>query len=193
MKNVCVLLASYNGEKWIKNQLRTILNQKKISLDLFISDDCSIDNTLEIIKKISKKNKNIFLWENQKKSKSATQNFFKLLTKVNFDKYDYISLSDQDDLWKKDKLLRAITQIKNKKVHCYSSDVTILHKNGKQSYLKKSFEQKKMDFLFEGGGPGSTFVFSKQFALKLQNNLKSKKKIMKKINFHDWYIYFRTS
>ena len=94
---------------------------------------------------------------------------------MNFDKYDYISLSDQDDLWKKDKLLRAITQIKNKKVHCYSSDVTILHKNGKQSYLKKSFEQKKMDFLFEGGGPGSTFVFSKQFALKLQNNLKSKK------------------
>ena len=57
-------------------------------------------NTLEIIKKISKKNKNIFLWENQK-SKSATQNFFKLLTKVNFDKYDYISLSDQDDSEKK--------------------------------------------------------------------------------------------
>ena len=78
---------------------------------MFISDDCSIDNTLEIIKKISKKNKNIFLWENQKKSKSATQKFFKLLTKVNFDKYDYISLSDQDDLWKKDKLLHFLLNL----------------------------------------------------------------------------------
>ena len=47
-----------------------------------------------------------------------------------------------------------------------------------------------MDFLFEGGGPGSTFVLKTNFALALQHNLKNNEKIVKKLNFHDWYIYF---
>ena len=47
-----------------------------------------------------------------------------------------------------------------------------------------------MDFLFEGGGPGSTFVFKKDFGLALQKNLKKNSNVAKKINFHDWYIYF---
>jgi rhamnosyltransferase len=190
MKKVCVLLASYNGASWIENQIVSILKQEDIKLDLFVSDDCSTDKTLKIIKKLSQKNKNIFFWKNRKRSSSATQNFFKLLTKINFKKYDFVSISDQDDLWNKKKLKRAIKLINLKKIDCYSSDVSILKQNGKLSYLKKSYQLKKMDFLFEGGGPGSTFVFKKNFATDLQNNLRLKKEIVKKINFHDWYIYF---
>ena len=55
MTKVCVLLASYNGARWIEHQIDTILKQKNVKIDLFISDDCSTDETLEIIKKISKK------------------------------------------------------------------------------------------------------------------------------------------
>ena len=190
MKKVCIILAAYNGAKWIEEQIDTILNQKKVQIDLFISDDCSDDKTFEIIKKIAKKKKNIFFWKNKKKSRSATQNFFKLIKKVNFKKYDFVSLSDQDDLWNAIKLFRAIKMINKKKVDCYSSDVSILYKNGKKKYLRKSQNQKKMDFLFEGSGPGSTFVFKKDFALNMQSNLKKNKEIIKKINFHDWYIYF---
>ena len=190
MTKVCVLLASYNGARWIEHQIDTILKQKNVKIDLFISDDCSTDETLEIIKKISKKNKSVFFWKNKKKSTSATQNFFSLITNINFKKYDYVSISDQDDLWNKNKLQRAIKMIHKKKVDCYSSDVSILYQNGQIKYLKKSYNQKKMDFLFEGGGPGSTFVLKTKFAINLQKNLKSKKNIAKKINFHDWYIYF---
>ena len=99
-------------------------------------------------------------------------------------------MSDQDDLWNTNKLNRAIQMINKKNVYCYSSDVSILYKNGNTKYLRKSQEQRKMDFLFEGGGPGSTFVLKKNFVLDLQNNLKSNKTIIQKINFHDWYIYF---
>jgi len=190
MKKICVLLAAYNGEKWIEKQISTILNQKKVKIDLFISDDGSDDDTFEKIKKVTKKKKNIFFWKNKKKSGSASQNFFYLIKRVNFKKYDYISLSDQDDLWNKNKLLRAIKIIDKKKIDCYSSDVSILHQNGKLEYLRKSQKQKKLDFLFEGGGPGSTFVLKKNFALDLKHNLKNNKKIVKKLNFHDWYIYF---
>ena len=52
MKKVCVLLASYNGASWIEDQIQSILNQKDVKLDLFISDDCSTDSTIEVIKKI---------------------------------------------------------------------------------------------------------------------------------------------
>ena len=77
MKKVCVLLASYNGASWIEDQIVSILKQEDIKLDLFVSDDCSTDKTLKIIKKLSQKNKNIFFWKNRKRSSSATQNFFK--------------------------------------------------------------------------------------------------------------------
>jgi rhamnosyltransferase len=190
MKKICILLAAYNGEKWIEKQILTILNQKKVKIDLFISDDCSDDKTFEKIKKISIKKKNVFFWKNKTKSGSATQNFFNLIKKINFKKYDFISLSDQDDLWNSNKLFRAIKTIDKKRIDCYSSDVSIFYKDGKTKYLKKSQKQKKMDFLFEGGGPGSTFVLKKNFALALQNNLKNNKKTVKKLNFHDWYIYF---
>ena len=190
MKKVCIMLATHNGAEWIEDQINTILNQKKVKIDLFISDDRSDDKTYEIVKKIAKKNKNIFFWKNKFKSGSAAQNFFILLNKVNFKKYDFISLSDQDDLWNNDKLIRAIKIIKKKKIDCYSSDVSILYKDGETKYLKKSQNQTKMDFLFEGGGPGSTFVFNRKFGLDLKKNLKKNKKISKKINFHDWYIYF---
>ncbi len=190
MKKICVILASYNGSKWIKKQIKSILSQEKVIIDLFINDDCSKDNTLEILKDISKNKKNIFINKSKKNSGSAGQNFINLILKIDFKKYDYISFSDQDDLWEKNKLRRAILMINKLNVDCYSSDVTILFKNGKTAYLKKSQNQKKFDFLFEGGGPGSTFVMNKKFMINLKNNLKTNIKVAKKIIFHDWYIYF---
>ena len=55
MKRVCVILASYNGSNWIKDQIQSIINQKNVKIDLVIFDDNSSDNTLQIIKNISKK------------------------------------------------------------------------------------------------------------------------------------------
>ncbi len=190
MKNVCVILASYNGSKWIVKQVESILSQKNTSLDLIINDDCSEDNTYEILKNYSKSKKNLYLYKNKKNTGGAAQNFFKLILKVNFNKYDFIALSDQDDVWNKNKLNRAISIIKRYNLDCYSSDVTILYDSGKTKYLKKSYNQEKFDFLFEGGGPGSTFVMKRKFINDLKKNLKNNIKITKKILFHDWYIYF---
>ena len=54
MNKVCVILASYNGSKWIIKQVNSILKQKNTNLDLFINDDCSKDKTFEILKNFSK-------------------------------------------------------------------------------------------------------------------------------------------
>ena len=109
---------------------------------------------------------------------------------IDFKKYDYISLSDQDDIWEKKKIFRAIKMINSKKIDCYSSDVSLLYRSGKLEYLKKSQKQTKMDFLFEGGGPGSTYVLTNKFINALTINLRMKPNIYKRIKFHDWYIYF---
>ena len=106
-KNFCVLLAAYNGEKFLKRQIISILNQKNVDLDIVISLDKSTDNSLKLIRKIQKKNTNIFLTSSNKIFGSGSLNFINLIKNINFKNYEYISFSDQDDIWLKNKLSAA--------------------------------------------------------------------------------------
>ena len=189
-KKICVLMAAYNGEKWIHKQIMSILNQKSVLIDIFINLDLSTDNTLKVILDLKKKYKNINLIYTKKKFGNSAQNFFYLILNVNFNKYDYISLSDQDDIWFANKLHNAI-KILNKKCYSgYSSNV-LLYKNSKiSSIINKSQKQKKFDYFFEGGGPGCTMVIPKAAALDIKQNIIKNSNIIKKLLFHDWYIYF---
>ena len=51
---VCVLLSSYNGEKYLKEQIESIINQKGVEVDLYIRDDGSTDSTIQIVKDYQK-------------------------------------------------------------------------------------------------------------------------------------------
>lgn len=90
---ISVCLATYNGEKYILEQVFSILNQLNEKDELIICDDCSTDNTLKILKKIE--DKRICIIENPSKL-GHVNNFEKALS---FSKGDYIFLSDQDDVW----------------------------------------------------------------------------------------------
>ena len=61
-KDFCVLLAAYNGEQFIEEQLNSILAQSKVTLDIYINLDRSTDNTLDIINYLKSKNRNIYLF-----------------------------------------------------------------------------------------------------------------------------------
>ena len=87
----------------------------------------------------------------------------------------------------KNKLSRAVNVFEKSNVSGYSSDVIDFKDNlEKTAYIKKSYPQKKYDYLFEGPGPGCTFVLNKQLFSKLQEFL-----IKTQTNFiyHDWFIY----
>jgi len=90
---ISVCLTSYNGSKYIKEQIQSILNQININDELIISDDSSTDNTVEIIKSID--DKRILLFENMK-FRHYTPNFEFAISKA---QGDFIFLSDQDDVW----------------------------------------------------------------------------------------------
>jgi rhamnosyltransferase len=163
---VAVLLASFNGELYIKEQIMSILDQEGVFIDLFISDDFSSDLTVNIIKKINKKN--IILLRPKSRLGSPSKNFFNLISSVDIAKYDFFSFSDQDDIWFKDKIFKAIKLLNKIKASGYSSNFTAMWENGKKINFRKDYNQKKFDYIFESAGPGCSYLIRKDLFLELQ-------------------------
>ena len=117
--SLAILMATYNGEEFIREQINSILNQTYKNWKLIIHDDGSTDNTVDIIKEYTKKYPNkIILIEDNIKCNGAKENFSHLIKSVhkNFN-FDYILFSDQDDIWLPNKIevsLSKIQEMENK-------------------------------------------------------------------------------
>ena len=188
-KKIAVLLASYNGVKYIKEQIDSILNQKEVDVTIFISDDLSTDKTIEYLQDIYKDFKNIVYLPSGSKFGGAGKNFFRLIKDVDFSSFDFISFVDQDDIWYEDKLIRAIKTIEDKQLDAYSSNVLAFWEDGKEMIINKSSSQARYDYLFEAAGPGCTYVLKKDLAIFLQNFICDNWEDVNKIELHDWFIY----
>jgi len=94
---ISVCMATYNGEKYIKDQLLSILKQIGNKDEIIISDDLSNDKTIEIIESLNDSRIKIFF----NKDRGYTNNFQNALR---FASGDFIFLSDQDDIWVHNKL-----------------------------------------------------------------------------------------
>ena len=188
-KKIAVLLASYNGIKYIKEQLDSILNQKEVDVTIFISDDLSTDGTLEYLQDIYKDFKNIVYLPSGSKFGGAGKNFFRLIKDVDFSSFDFISFVDQDDIWYEDKLIRAIKTIEDKQLDAYSSNVLAFWEDSKEMIINKSSLQARYDYLFEAAGPGCTYVLKKDLAISLQNFICENWEEVNKVELHDWFIY----
>jgi|APSaa5957512535_1039671.scaffolds.fasta_scaffold02763_9 rhamnosyltransferase len=187
--SIAVLLSAFNGIRWIESQIKTILAQKNVSIEIFISIDISIDKTYELCCLLSKKNKNITLLPYGKRFGGAAKNFYRLIRDVDISKFDYIALSDQDDIWDKNKMYQASRIIEKNNLGGYSSDITAFWANGRKKIEKKSFPQKKYDYYFESAGPGCTYVLKKQQMLEFKKFLIKNWKRVNLIELHDWIIY----
>lgn len=110
-KKISVAMATYNGEKYIKEQIETILKNLKDDDELVISDDGSSDMTVEIIKSFN--DKRIKLIDGPKNG--LKKNFENAIKNT---MGDYIFLSDQDDIWMEDKVEKVI--------ECFNSNNYIL-------------------------------------------------------------------
>ena len=109
--SVAVLLAAYNGMEWIEEQVSSILSQKSISIEIFISVDLSNDKTHEWCQGLAGKNAHVKVLPYGEKFGGAAKNFFRLIRDVDFSCFDYVALSDQDDIWDSSKLHHAIRTI----------------------------------------------------------------------------------
>lgn len=187
---VAILLAAYNGEKYIKKQIESIFNQKDVHLDIFISLDRSTDRSIEIINELCTSNQHIHFLPYGERFGNAGRNFYRLIRDTDIGSFEYIAFSDQDDYWHQDKLIHAIKTIKEKNIECYSSDVIAYWPSEeKRQIIKKSQPQKEYDYIFEAAGPGCTYLFSRNFLENFKNFLLLNWEDSQEINLHDWYIY----
>lgn len=131
LKRVSVVLCTYNGEKYIREQLESIVSQTYPIHELLIQDDCSTDATPLIIEEYKEKYPFIRFYRN-KNNLGFNRNFWKAFEKVTG---DYIAISDQDDIWVDTKIEVLVGCIGNYLMGKISMDRIFLCSFGNSSYL----------------------------------------------------------
>jgi rhamnosyltransferase len=184
-----IFLAAYNGKEYLDEQISSILSQKNVDVQIFISVDRSTDGTEAYLINYADVEPRISLLPIGLQFGSAASNFFNLISKVNISNFDYIAFSDQDDIWLESKLDRAILSITNNNVDAYSSSFIAFWNKNNQRLVEKSQKQQKWDYMFESAGPGCTFVLTKDLASDIQSFISTIDNKEKNIAFHDWFIY----
>lgn len=183
-KKVAIVLSTYNGEKYLREQIDSILNQTYTNFELIVRDDGSKDNTVAIIKEyIEKSDKEITLIEG--KNLGFIKSFFDLLKRADA---DYYSFADQDDVWMPNKIELAVKSLNKlddtkpnmafSNVDYYDIEMNFMGK-GDSKGKKPSF----LNSLYECINQGMTMVINKKARDYIINNLPEK------CFFHDWWTY----
>lgn len=186
---VAVLLAAFNGTQWLKEQIDSILSQEGVAISLYINIDHSSDGTEDFVDQLSISESRIRTLPYGHHYGGAAANFYQLIKNIDFNQYDFVALSDQDDIWLTKKLFMAIANLNKSNADAYSSNITAFWPNGKKILINKAQQQVKWDFLFEAAGPGCTYVLTKKFAINLQKFILINWDAVNRISLHDWLIY----
>ena len=159
---VSVVLASYNGEKYIEEQIKSILQQTYSPIELIIADDASTDNTVSIIRQFQASHSCIKLFTS-KCNEGYIKNFEKGMSMATG---EYIALSDQDDIWEEEKLCRLMEEIGNHEL--IYSDSLLIYDNGVSMNKKLSDVKRLVDFddclcyTIGGSVPGHAMLISQR-------------------------------
>ncbi len=187
MDKICVLMSTYNGDKYIEEQLNSILTQRgDYELKVIIRDDGSTDETIAILQEYQKKYCNISLIQGS--NIGWMKSFNELLFYA--EDADYYAFSDQDDVWMENKLQKAIDKIEKENnennIILYGSNVIETDENLKPLKETCSNIARKKDGLsvmLNSFVLGCTMVFTRE----ARNLYISKPKQMKQVG-HDWLM-----
>lgn len=186
---VAILMSTYNGEKYLKEQVMSIVKQDYTDWHLYIRDDGSKDNTIDIIRELAKHNKQIsFINDGNPQNKGVTRSFMALLASADA---DYYMFSDQDDYWLPDKVSATLAKMqnteKNDRPVCVHTDLTIVDAqlNGSEllngpDYSWSGFRQ----LLFANCVTGCTMMINQP----LKELINFNDEYLKNIYLHDWWI-----
>lgn len=184
LAKVVVLLSTYNGENFIKEQLDSIINQTYKNIELIVRDDGSSYQTIEILKEYEKQGKiQLILGEN----KGFINSFFELLKLA--PQANYYAFSDQDDIWEKDKIERAVKILEEQSCLeiplMYYSNYDFYNSN--MEFLKHPQKRDKISFinsLLECVNAGMATLINQKAREKILYNLPKQNLLG-----HDWWIY----
>ncbi len=186
-KKVKVLLSSYNGEKYIEEQIDSILNQTYENIEIYVRDDGSRDRTLQVLQPYVDKGQ---IHLEAGKNVGFVESFFRLIGLAG--EADYYAFCDQDDVWLPDKICMAVEMLEKTDMSkpalyfsnydLYDGDLNFMaHRGGKTP--KISFRNSLVDCV----SLGFNSVFNKK-AYEL-----TVKQMPKKSTGHDWWMYMLCS
>lgn len=125
-----VVMSTYNGEEYIIEQLDSLRNQSRPADEVLIADDCSTDNTVDIVRNYIKKN-NLTTWKLvvNKQNKGWRRNFMEAMWSTSG---DLVFPCDQDDIWRQDKI-EIMTKLMgdNSQIQLLTSNYCEFFENGK--------------------------------------------------------------
>ena len=185
---VCILMATYNGEKFLSEQLESIHNQTHKNWCLVISDDGSSDNTLTIAKQFQDKWGSDRLEIRQGPQQGFCQNFLFMACDTTL-RADLYTFSDQDDIWMPDKLERAVTYFdksnQSQLPRAYGARTQIVDDSLKPLGLspKFTFPSSFRNALVQSISGGNTQAFN--FVAKQLLEQAGPQKVIS----HDWWLY----
>jgi rhamnosyltransferase len=184
---IAVLLAGYNGQKYIQEQVLSLISQKKVLVEIFIRVDGESEIFIELISRLAKQFNNIHYIKGDVIS-SSWSNFYNLILGMSPNDFDYYAFCDQDDIWLDNKLINAISCFDGNSAQGYSSAFSTFNSAGKKITYQLG-SQTKFDYFFQSAGPGCTFVLNNAGFDFLQSFL-LKNPSMLSVSAHDWLVYF---
>ncbi len=187
---VVVLMSTYNGEKYIREQLDSILNQTIANqVQIYIRDDGSGDSTISIIEEYIAAGADIIL--DKAENIGVIASFFELITTA--PEADYYSFADQDDVWLEKKLEVAVEKLSCQEQRCgkdmpilYCGDTNLV--DGELNLIKRESKNPRPSFgnaLVENICTGCTAVINRALLEKIRDNIPDTSKII----MHDWWLY----
>ena len=188
--NILVLLSTYNGERYLEEQLESILNQEHVSTIILIRDDGSTDATETIIDKFMGKYPYRIIFE--KGSNVGFAMSFSELLSIAYNEYSsfrYYAFADQDDVWESMKLYAAVQQLEvqiDDSPVTYCSNTTLVDRNLnfiKYAWGNTDVEITKPRSMVQSFATGCTMVFNRK-AVELYVT-----HFPEKVSRHDFLMY----
>ena len=177
---VSIALCTYNGEAYLREQLDSIVNQSYPAIELIAVDDCSSDNTLNVLQEYAAKYPFIKVFVNPE-NLGYIRNFEKALQLCNG---DFIALSDQDDIWDLKKIEKQVNSIRKHLLIYHDSE--FVDQNGQSLHRKMS----DIMNLYRGDQPEAFLFFNciSGHSVLMKRELRDELLPFPNAYFHDWWM-----
>ncbi|MGN7353639.1 glycosyltransferase family 2 protein [Paenibacillus amylolyticus] len=191
---VLIMMSTYNGERYIKEQMDSLITQVDVETQIYIRDDGSTDRTIEKLRPYVEAYPDRIHFRSED-NLGVIRSFFELM-RSSPPTFDYYAFCDQDDVWEQDKLIRAVTLLQTRSaaiplLYCSSTQMVDQHLTAIGVWPK--VPQKPLELhnaLVENSCVGCTMVMNDITFNQVRSNLPSQ---LSKVIMHDWWIFLYVS